>query len=191
MLKNSKKSMDGDIRYNAAWKKWIVWNGKCWQIDDGALIHEKGLEMVRGLYNEQLKTTDYRERMDIEKYAMLSESVRRREAFIKAASWIIELNISSEELDTNPWLLNVQNGTIDIQTGEFREHRQEDMITKVAHVDYEPNTDCPAWKQFVRETVCLPCEDTAIAWRELCPCLNPLGSTGKRPVGPERSVAVL
>jgi putative DNA primase/helicase len=84
-----------DIRYNAAWKKWIVWDGKCWQIDDGALIHEKGLEMVRGLYAEQLKTSDYRERMDIEKYAMLSESVRRREAFIKAASWIRELNISS------------------------------------------------------------------------------------------------
>jgi hypothetical protein len=33
--------------------------------------------------------------------------------------------------------------------------------------------------------------DTAIAWRELYPCLNPLGSTGKRPVGPERSVAAL
>jgi hypothetical protein len=28
-------------------------------------------------------------------------------------------------------------------------------------------------------------------WWELCPCLNPLGSTGKRPVGPERSVAAL
>jgi hypothetical protein len=33
--------------------------------------------------------------------------------------------------------------------------------------------------------------DTAIVWRELRPCLNPLGSTGKRPGGPERSVATL
>ncbi|GHU95274.1 hypothetical protein FACS189479_08720 [Spirochaetia bacterium] len=140
-----------DIRYNAAWKKWIVWDGKRWQIDDGALIHEKGLEMVRGMYNEQLKTSDYRERMDIEKYAMLSESVRRREAFIKAATWIRELNISSEELDTNPWLFNVRNGMIDLETGEFREHRQEDMITKIANVEYDPAADCPAWKQFVRE----------------------------------------
>jgi putative DNA primase/helicase len=140
-----------DIRYNAAWKKWLVWDGKKWQVDDGALIHEKGLEMVRGLYDEQLKTPDYRERMEIEKYAMLSESVRRREAFIKAASWIRELNITSEDLDINPWLLSVQNGTIDIESGTFREHKQEDMITKIANVEYVPGADCPLWKQFIRE----------------------------------------
>ena len=33
----------------------------------------------------------------------------------------------------------------------------------------------------------LPYGDMVIVWRELCPCLNLLGSTGKRPVGPERS----
>jgi hypothetical protein len=37
----------------------------------------------------------------------------------------------------------------------------------------------------------LPYGDIVIVWRELCPCLNPLGSTGKGPVGPERSVAAL
>jgi hypothetical protein len=37
----------------------------------------------------------------------------------------------------------------------------------------------------------LPYGDTALVWRELCPCLNPLGSTGKRPGGPECSVAAL
>jgi putative DNA primase/helicase len=39
------------------------------------------------MYNDMLKTPDYRDRMDIEKYAMLRESTRRRESFIKAASW--------------------------------------------------------------------------------------------------------
>jgi putative DNA primase/helicase len=40
-----------DIRYNAAWKKWVVWNGKYWEMDEGGvLIHEKGLEMVRNIY---------------------------------------------------------------------------------------------------------------------------------------------
>jgi putative DNA primase/helicase len=40
---------------------------------------------------------------------------------------------------------------LDVTTGEFREHRQEDMITKIARVDYDPAAECPAWKQFVRE----------------------------------------
>jgi putative DNA primase/helicase len=69
---------------------------------------------------------------------MLSESVRRRKAFVEAASWIKALNITSDNLDTNPWLLNVRNGTLDVTTGEFREHRQEDMITKIARADYDP-----------------------------------------------------
>ena len=141
-----------DIRYNSAWKKWVVWNGMFWEMDEGgALIHEKGLAMVRNIYNELLKTADYRERIDIEKAAIMSESVRRRKAFVEAASWIKDLNIKSDELDPNPWLLNVKNGTINILTGEFGEHRQEDMITKIANVEYAPNADCPMWKQFVRE----------------------------------------
>ena len=141
-----------DIRYNAAWKKWVVWNGRYWEMDDGGvLIHEKGLEMVRNIYDELLKTADYRERIDIEKAAMMSESVRRRKAFVEAATWIGALRIKSDELDPNPWLLNVKNGTVDILSGEFREHRQEDMITKIANVEYDPAADCPMWRKFVRE----------------------------------------
>jgi putative DNA primase/helicase len=141
-----------DVRYNAAWKKWVVWNGKYWEMDEGSvLIHEKGLEMVRNIYDELLKTADYRERIDIEKAAMMSESVRRRKAFVEAATWILALRIRTDELDLYPWLLNVKNGTVDVMTGEFREHSQEDMITKIANVEYNPQADCPMWKQFVRE----------------------------------------
>jgi putative DNA primase/helicase len=141
-----------DIRYLPAWKKWLAWNGTHWETDEGgALVHEKGLETVRNIYDDLLKTTDYRERMEIEKFAMISESVRRREAFVKAAQYIKELNIGCDDLDPDPRLLNVRNGTLDVMSGEFREHRQEDMITKVANVDYDPKADCPLWKQFIRE----------------------------------------
>jgi len=141
-----------DIRYNAAWKKWVVWNGKFWEMDEGnVLVHEKGLDMVRNIYDDLLKTADYRERIDIEKAAMMSESVRRRKAFVEAATWVKALRVKTEELDPNPWLLNVKNGTVDILSGEFMKHKQEDMITKIANVEYDPKADCPMWKQFVRE----------------------------------------
>jgi len=146
------KEKGTDIRYNAAWKKWLVWNGKYWEIDEGGvMIHEKGLEMVRNIYDELLKTADYRERIEIEKAAIMSESVRRRKAFVEAATWIKHLRIKTEEMDVNPWLLNVKNGTIDLLSGEFREHRQEDLITKIANVEYDPKADCPMWKKFIRE----------------------------------------
>jgi putative DNA primase/helicase len=141
-----------DIRYFPSWIKWLVWNGTHWETDEGgALVHEKGLETVRNIYDELLKTNDYRERNEIENFAKISESMRRREAMIKTAQYISELNIRADDLDRNPWLLNVRNGTFDTLTGEFREHRQEEMITKCANVDYDPAADCPLWKQFIRE----------------------------------------
>jgi len=141
-----------DIRYNAAWKKWVVWNGKYWETDEsGAMVHEKGLDMVRNIYRELLKTDDPRERIDIEKFGILSESTRRRESFVKAAQYIKNLNIKSDDFDRNHWVLNCQNGMIDVLTGEFTEHKQEELITKIANVDYDPQADCPLWKQFVRE----------------------------------------
>jgi putative DNA primase/helicase len=140
-----------DIRYNAPWKKWLVWNGRYWELDEGYMVHDKGLKMIRGIYAELLKTADYRDRLDIERHAMQSESARRRKAFIEVASWIPDLNVKTDSLDPNPWLLNVENGTVDLKTGELREHRQEDMITKIACVTYGKNADCPIWKNFLME----------------------------------------
>ena len=159
-----------DIRYNAAWKKWIVWNGKYWKTDEsGALIHEKGLDVVRNIYDEMLKTDDHRERIEIERYGMLSESVRRRKSFVEAAQWVDGMNVQSDDLDRDPWLLNLKNGTIDVSTGEFREHRREDLITKIANVEYDPAADCPLWRQFVREIMDYKAElinfvQTAAGW---------------------------
>lgn len=147
------KEFGSVIRYIAHWKKWIVWNGTHWQVDNGPLVQEKELAMVRNIYAEINKTSDYRERMEIEKYAIKSESTRRRENIVKAATWKLELNATTEELDTNPWLLNLENGTVDLMTGELIAHRQEDMITKIAKVQYDKDADCPMWKQFIREVM--------------------------------------
>jgi len=146
------KEYGKDIRYIASWKKWIVWSGTRWETDEGgALVHQKGLAMVRKIYEELLRTDDPRERIEIERYASICESTRRRESLIKAAQWIDELNIKPELLDMNPMLLNVKNGTLDLEKGKFRPHAQDEMITKIANVEYVQNADCPLWKQFVRE----------------------------------------
>jgi putative DNA primase/helicase len=107
--------------------------------------------MVRNIYAELCKTADYRERIEIERYAIQSESVKRRQASIKAATWIPELNATTDDLDRNPWLLNVENGTIDLKTGELLPHSQKDMITKMANVSFNKDADCPQWKRFIME----------------------------------------
>jgi putative DNA primase/helicase len=140
-----------EIRYIHAWKKWIVWDGTHWKVDSGGLIHAKGLEMLRNIYSEMKLTSDYRERLELERYVIQTEAVRRRKGFVEAATWIPELNTTVDNLDQNPWLLNVENGTVDLKTGELLPHNQKDMITKSTNVKYDKNADCPKWKQFIRE----------------------------------------
>ena len=53
--------------------------------------------------------------------------------------------------DRDIYLFNCQNGTLDLRTMEFREHRPDDYLTKVSPVIYDPKADCPRWRTFITE----------------------------------------
>ena len=53
--------------------------------------------------------------------------------------------VNHEQLDSDPWLLNVANGTIDLRTGELRPHNPDDLCTMQAPVAYDPNAVAPLW----------------------------------------------
>jgi phage/plasmid-associated DNA primase len=42
-----------------------------------------------------------------------------------------------DDLDVNPRFLNVENSTVDLNTGELLPHPKEDIITKLAKVRYD------------------------------------------------------
>ena len=98
--------------------------------------------------------------------------------------------VQPEELDVDPWLLCVRNGTIDLRTGRLRPHRREDMITMLAPVPYNANAALPLWDHFLSEAVPDPqtrayiqrCAGASLAGRAdddvLLVCHGP-GGTGK------------
>ena len=59
--------------------------------------------------------------------------------------------VSPEKLDSDPLALNVLNGTIDLQTGELREHRRSDLFTKIAPVSYDPSAPFVLWRNFLND----------------------------------------
>jgi putative DNA primase/helicase len=62
--------------------------------------------------------------------------------------------MTPEQLDAHPMLFNTQNGTIELQTGLFREHRREDRLTYISPVTYDPHATCPTWEKFVSDIMC-------------------------------------
>src|SRR3989442_14849819 len=55
------------------------------------------------------------------------------------------------ELNAIPSLLNVANGTVDLRTGELREPSQDDLISKMIDVKYEPDARSDEWENFLLE----------------------------------------
>ena len=138
-----------DLLYCHTWRKWLVWTGKRWEIDERgqAVFHAKAT--VRSIYADAQAISDEAERKAHIKRALASESARRIKAMLELAQSEIGIPVTPDELDADPWLLNCENGTIDLRTGELREHRREDMVTKLAPVAYEPGAEAPVFKAFL------------------------------------------
>jgi putative DNA primase/helicase len=64
-----------------------------------------------------------------------------------------DLAVSPEELDTDPMLLNVENGTVDLRTGSLRPHLPEDLITKLAPVEFDPVAEASRFMKFLKQTL--------------------------------------
>ena len=55
----------------------------------------------------------------------------------------------ADELDADPWLFNAANGTIDLRTGELREHRRDDLLTKITRSSTTPSRAPTLWDGFL------------------------------------------
>jgi putative DNA primase/helicase len=75
------------------------------------------------------------------------ENAGRMTACLELARSEPGIPILPAQLDSDPYLLNVLNGAIELKTGKLREHRREDYITKLAPVEYDPDAPCPLWEK--------------------------------------------
>ena len=140
-----------EILYCAPWKKWVIWDGRRWKVDNENLIYQMAMDAVRGMYNKALEFKTSEETLAMIEHAGRSETVRKTEAMIRATGWEKKINIVPEKLDRYPLIFNCSNGMIDLESGRLMPHKKEMMITKVSPVAYDPEAQCPVWKKFIKE----------------------------------------
>jgi P4 family phage/plasmid primase-like protien len=139
----------GRIRYVHAWGKWIVYQRGRWIIDEkDALVTETAKKVAKGLYALAAKTAakDPDEAKPIWDWALKSDTSGAIAAMIRLARGAPGILVDHEDLDADPWLLNVSNGTIDLRTGRLRDHDPADLCTLKAPVAYDPDATAPLWE---------------------------------------------
>lgn len=147
-------------------KGWAVYTGKYWKQDE-QLAEQKALNLSRLV----LKDPEYirlEKQIESNMFSSLEEaketkSLRQKwlnfgrscenQAKISAALKIARTLLWHDMGDMNfdPWLFNVLNGTIDLRTGKLRPHNRDDMITMLAPVNFLPDEKCPIFDKTLRE----------------------------------------
>lgn len=62
------------------------------------------------------------------------------------------LKIAAAEFDTHPFLINCKNGTYDLESLTFREHKWNDFLTMQTNFEYGVKKEkCARWEQFIKE----------------------------------------
>ncbi len=85
----------------------------------------------------------------LRKWMKASEDAGR----ITAALGLVKrmLTVEPSKLDAHHHLLNCNNGTVDLRSGELRPHSPDDWLTQIAPTDYYPDAKCPDFERFLVE----------------------------------------
>jgi putative DNA primase/helicase len=145
---------------------WIMWTGKFWRPDptnegsiatgfvDGLsrLIAKESAVLARNASEEA--DEDRRKAMmeqseNLIKWAVQSENERVIASGLKLTKHALLIEYST--LNADPWLFNVQNGTVDLSTGTLRPHNPADLITFISPVTYDATATYPTWERFLSE----------------------------------------
>lgn len=137
------------IRYCYARRRWLVWSGKAWQWDEGAVVTALAKKTVRGIYHQVADEQDEKKRDALLSHAKRSESDARISAMMSLAQSEDGVPVQLGELDQHVFLFNCLNGTIDLSTGDLLPHRRRDMLTILCPVEYDPAATAPIWTRFL------------------------------------------
>ena len=142
-----------DLRFCHLWATWLCWDGRRWAKDESGETERRAKATVRALYGEAANTDDPDARKALALHARRSEAESRIRAMVTLARSEPGIPVLPSDLDADPWVLNVSNGTLDLRTGELRPHRRTDLLSKLAPVPFEANAECPTWVGFLKRVL--------------------------------------
>jgi putative DNA primase/helicase len=130
----------GRLLYCHSTGSWFEFAGTHWGRDET----DRAFHFVREIAREQTEGKEARElkAMRTTAFANGVERFARSDPVfaVTATYW-----------DRDGYLLGTPGGTVELRTGKLRPSKPEDGITKLAAVSPSEHSDCPTWKNFIRD----------------------------------------
>jgi putative DNA primase/helicase len=139
-----------NFRFVPATRTWLAWVETHWARAQGGEVERAAKYVVDSLFIEVMSEPDPDRKRVRAKFALAAQSARAIRNMLTLAETELEIALPPDALDRDGWLLNFQNGTLELRgTPRLRPHRREDLITKCLPVRYEPGAACPIFLAFL------------------------------------------
>lgn len=133
-----------DLLYCVERGCWYVWDKTHWAVDNEDLVFALAKEFARSMYDGAASKDAIANAIRVNNRAGF-------EAFLKMAQRQRTVSISKFDAESTDYMLNCRNGTVNLRTGEIRDHAREDMITRVIPADYDDRAECPGFDKFLAD----------------------------------------
>jgi putative DNA primase/helicase len=128
------------LRFDHHRGSWFEWTGSYWQPETTM----RAFDLVRNIVTRLAGIEDEKMRRSSERYAFIY-GVEKMALTDRAFA------VTSDVWDCDPFLLGTPGGTVDLRTGELRPADPVDHISKITAVAPAITSDCPRWRQFLKE----------------------------------------
>ncbi len=126
-----------DARYNYTAKKWLIWDGKRWKLDENGEAERLADRSIEAMVAELSAYDDEDAQKAFKKHIKSSRSRKSKENMLKESQHLVP--IMTNELDKHPFALNTPDGIIALRTGEVYPHDRKWRITKITGVAPAPD----------------------------------------------------
>jgi putative DNA primase/helicase len=162
---------EGRLRFWFKGNKWFTFNGKRWVLADWVIL-QVAKKVARAFLKDAAAEVDKKHAEDLLRHARYSESSYGVNAMIALAKGEPALQVSMDDFEQNRFLINLGNGTYDLKNKIFREHRLEDMLTRITLFDYDPEAKAHVFEEFIAKIFRNNMEIIAFVQKILGYCLS-------------------
>lgn len=158
---------NGNLRYVLERKTFMAWRDGRWEMDHGSQIaHQQALRVAEEYQQHAQKIRSDAQKAhisekekkhleatakSIENWSQQCRNKHRLDAMLGLAQRDMRFVIQASELDQDPFLLGVANGTVNLRTGLLQPNSRSDFVTKRCPVAFNPIATAPRWQVFISE----------------------------------------
>ena len=141
----------GNIKYNKDNGKWLIWNGKWWQVDGMGKIKVFADLMLNEMKLEAQHIDDERVRKETLSNLKRAFSSNGKKDLLQEAQHQAGIPCINADFDKQDFLINTESGVVDLKTGELKQHNKEYLMNKIVSYEVDLQNQPIKWLQFLEQ----------------------------------------